>query len=61
MIGVALILLALGYQLVVTEKVLNRLFFPAELILENLDLGFKFDVVLFNLVIKNFHLDRFFI
>ena len=61
MIGIALMLMVLGNQLVMAEKVLNRLFFPTELILENLILGFEFHVVLFYLVIKDFHLDSFFI
>ena len=51
----------LGNQLIVAEKVLDGLLLTAEFVFENFYFGFKFDIILFDLVIQNFHLDSFLI
>jgi hypothetical protein len=54
-----MLLVRLLDQLIVGEQVLDRLFFPSEFILQDLNLGLKLYVVLFDLVVENFHLKGF--
>ena len=52
-----MLLVRLLDQLVVAEKVFDRLFFAAKFILYDLYLGFELHVVLFDLVVEHFHLE----
>ena len=41
-----------------SKKIFNSLFLSIELILQDLDLGLEFDVVLLDLIIEHLHLER---
>ena len=57
MIRVSLMLLALCNQLIMTKQILNSFLLSTEFILQNFNFGLKFNIILFDLVIEDFHLD----